>query len=156
MKSALVCGAGGFIGSHLVKRLKGEGFWVRGVDLKYPEFGGTDATLAAMFLEAFRPESGFRDRATTFTPDFLYEDCRNALGNCLADDFILLAVMYEYVPAFSEFHRAEIDGEGQFDALRRHRVSRRAEQHCAGGYKCADDMPCVHVSIHFRLHRQVI
>lgn len=35
---ALVCGAGGFIGSHLVKRLKNEGYWVRGVDLKYPEF----------------------------------------------------------------------------------------------------------------------
>ena len=38
MKRALVCGAGGFIGSHLVKRLKKEGLWVRGVDLKYPEF----------------------------------------------------------------------------------------------------------------------
>ena len=36
MKRALVCGAGGFIGGHLVKRLKREGFWVRGVDLKYP------------------------------------------------------------------------------------------------------------------------
>lgn len=43
MKSALVCGAGGFIGSHLVKRLKNEGFWVRGVDLKYPEFSETAA-----------------------------------------------------------------------------------------------------------------
>lgn len=41
MKSALVCGAGGFIGSHLVRRLKSEGFWVRGVDLKYPEFSET-------------------------------------------------------------------------------------------------------------------
>lgn len=38
MKTALVCGAGGFIGSHMVKRLKTEGYWVRGVDLKYPEF----------------------------------------------------------------------------------------------------------------------
>ena len=37
-KTALVCGAGGFIGSHLAKRLKQEGYWVRGVDLKYPEF----------------------------------------------------------------------------------------------------------------------
>lgn len=37
-KKALVCGAGGFIGSHLVKRLKKEGYWVRGVDIKYPEF----------------------------------------------------------------------------------------------------------------------
>ncbi|MBW1789469.1 MAG: NAD-dependent epimerase/dehydratase family protein [Deltaproteobacteria bacterium] len=43
MKKALVCGAGGFIGSHMVKRLKKEGFWVRGVDLKYPEFSETDA-----------------------------------------------------------------------------------------------------------------
>jgi len=42
-KQALVCGAGGFIGSHLVKRLKREGFWVRGVDLKYPEFNKTAA-----------------------------------------------------------------------------------------------------------------
>ena len=38
MKKILVCGAGGFIGSHLVKRLKAEGHWVRGVDLKYSEF----------------------------------------------------------------------------------------------------------------------
>ena len=43
MKTALVCGAGGFIGSHLVKKLKGEGFWVRGVDLKYPEYSETAA-----------------------------------------------------------------------------------------------------------------
>ena len=42
-KTALVCGAGGFIGSHLVKRLKAEGFWVRGVDLKYPEYAETAA-----------------------------------------------------------------------------------------------------------------
>ncbi len=38
MKRALVCGAGGFIGGHLVKRLKQEGYWVRGVDLKHHEF----------------------------------------------------------------------------------------------------------------------
>ncbi len=43
MKTALVCGAGGFIGSHLVKRLKREGFWIRGVDLKHPEFGDSEA-----------------------------------------------------------------------------------------------------------------
>src|SRR5665647_3695113 len=42
-KEALVCGAGGFIGSHLVKKLKKEGFWVRGVDLKYPEYSKTGA-----------------------------------------------------------------------------------------------------------------
>ena len=38
MKKALVCGAGGFIGGHLVKRLKREGYWVRGVDIKNHEF----------------------------------------------------------------------------------------------------------------------
>ncbi|MDF1795435.1 MAG: NAD-dependent epimerase/dehydratase family protein [Coxiellaceae bacterium] len=43
MKKALVCGAGGFIGSHLVKRLKQEGCWVRGVDLKKPEYSNTAA-----------------------------------------------------------------------------------------------------------------
>jgi nucleoside-diphosphate-sugar epimerase len=39
----VVCGAGGFIGAHLVRRLKREGFWVRGVDLKRPEFATTAA-----------------------------------------------------------------------------------------------------------------
>lgn len=43
MKSALVLGGGGFIGSHMVQRLKKEGFWVRAVDHKYPEFAKTEA-----------------------------------------------------------------------------------------------------------------
>ncbi|MEL6736613.1 MAG: NAD-dependent epimerase/dehydratase family protein, partial [Pseudomonadota bacterium] len=43
MKTALVCGAGGFIGGHLVKRLKAEGFWVRGVDLKPHDFAPSQA-----------------------------------------------------------------------------------------------------------------
>jgi len=43
MKKALVLGGGGFIGSHLVKRLKREGYWVRAVDLKYPEYSQTHA-----------------------------------------------------------------------------------------------------------------
>jgi GDP-D-mannose 3', 5'-epimerase len=43
MKTALVCGAGGFIGHHLVRRLKREGMWVRGSDLKLPRFSETDA-----------------------------------------------------------------------------------------------------------------
>ena len=42
-KTALVLGAGGFIGSFMVKRLRAEGYWVRGVDLKYPEFSSTQA-----------------------------------------------------------------------------------------------------------------
>ena len=43
MKKALVTGAGGFIGWHLVNKLKNEGYWVRGVDLKYPKFAPTSA-----------------------------------------------------------------------------------------------------------------
>ena len=43
MKTALVLGAGGFIGSHMVKRLREDGYWVRGVDLHYPEFSETEA-----------------------------------------------------------------------------------------------------------------
>lgn len=42
-KAAIVLGAGGFIGSHLVKRLKQDGLWVRGVDLNCPEFADTEA-----------------------------------------------------------------------------------------------------------------
>jgi GDP-D-mannose 3',5'-epimerase len=42
-RTALVLGAGGFIGSHMVKRLRREGYWVRGVDLKYPEYADTEA-----------------------------------------------------------------------------------------------------------------
>jgi GDP-D-mannose 3', 5'-epimerase len=43
MKKILVCGAGGFIGGHLVNRLKKEGFWVRGVDLKENEYGNINS-----------------------------------------------------------------------------------------------------------------
>jgi nucleoside-diphosphate-sugar epimerase len=43
MKTALVCGAGGFIGGHLVKKLKSEGYWVRGADIKAHEFSPTQA-----------------------------------------------------------------------------------------------------------------
>jgi nucleoside-diphosphate-sugar epimerase len=42
-KTALVLGAGGFIGSHMVKRLRSEGYWVRGVDLKIPEYSESEA-----------------------------------------------------------------------------------------------------------------
>ncbi len=42
-KRALVCGAGGFIGSHLVRRLVADGYWVRGVDIKQPEWGSSHA-----------------------------------------------------------------------------------------------------------------
>jgi nucleoside-diphosphate-sugar epimerase len=50
-KTALVLGAGGFIGSHMVRRLKLEGYWVRGVDLKYPEFSSTEIRNRVYLLE---------------------------------------------------------------------------------------------------------
>ncbi len=65
MKRALVCGAGGFIGSHLVKRLKTEGYWVRGVDTKKHDFA--DSTADEFLLLDLRD----------------LEQCRRAL---LADD----------------------------------------------------------------------
>ena len=43
MNKAIILGAGGFIGHHLVNRLKKDGYWVRGVDIKYPEFSASKA-----------------------------------------------------------------------------------------------------------------
>ncbi|MCU1449809.1 MAG: NAD-dependent dehydratase [Acidimicrobiales bacterium] len=56
MVRALVCGAGGFIGGHLVKRLKAEGCWVRGVDLREPEFAASEAD-EFLCLDLRQPES---------------------------------------------------------------------------------------------------
>ena len=55
MKNAVVCGAGGFIGSHLVKRLKADGYWVRGVDTKEPQFAPSAADEFAV-LDLREPE----------------------------------------------------------------------------------------------------
>ena len=56
MKRALVCGAGGFIGGHLVKKLKREGYWVRGVDIKEHEFAPTAAD-EFLLLDLREPEN---------------------------------------------------------------------------------------------------
>jgi nucleoside-diphosphate-sugar epimerase len=69
-KRALVCGAGGFIGSHLVKRLKGEGYWVMGVDLKYPEFSKSEAD--EFVIGDLREQTVCRDITRT-TFDELYQ-----------------------------------------------------------------------------------
>lgn len=77
MKSVLVCGAGGFIGSHLVKKLKGEGCWVRGVDLKRPEFAPTaaddfrllDLREEANCREAVRAPAGVFDEVYQLAAD---------------------------------------------------------------------------------------
>tara|TARA_B100001142_G_scaffold136269_1_gene137708 strand:- start:15314 stop:16363 length:1050 start_codon:yes stop_codon:yes gene_type:complete len=62
-KTALVLGAGGFIGSHMVKRLRSEGYWVRGVDLKNPEFTSTEANE---FIQGDLREADFVRRILRF------------------------------------------------------------------------------------------
>ena len=61
-KTALVTGAGGFIGSHLVKKLKKEGYWVRGVDIKHPEHWETEAD--EFLILDLREESSCRTALT--------------------------------------------------------------------------------------------
>ncbi|MBC8459296.1 MAG: NAD-dependent epimerase/dehydratase family protein [Deltaproteobacteria bacterium] len=56
MKKALVCGAGGFIGGHLVKKLKKEGYWIRGVDIKEHELAPSQAD-SFLLLDLRRPEN---------------------------------------------------------------------------------------------------
>ncbi len=73
-KKALVCGAGGFIGSYMVKRLKTEGYWVRGVDLKQPEFSpsAADSFIVADLREAASWETALDvqfDEAYQFAAD---------------------------------------------------------------------------------------
>ena len=62
-KTALVCGAGGFIGSHMVRRLKDEGYWVRGVDVKSPEYS---ETAADEFISGNLTDPSFVDRVVRF------------------------------------------------------------------------------------------
>ena len=69
-KTALVCGAGGFIGHHLVGRLKAEGFWVRGVDLKFPRFSRTGADD---FVLSDLRDQGFVARAIDRRFDEIYQ-----------------------------------------------------------------------------------
>ena len=62
-KTALVLGAGGFIGSHMVKRLRSEGYWVRGVDLKHPEFS---LSTANEFVQGDLRDMNFVERVIQF------------------------------------------------------------------------------------------
>jgi len=73
MRTALVCGAGGFIGGHLVKRLKREGFWVRGVDIKEHEFAKSAADEFRL-LDLRKPASCQEAlRFPTGKPDEIYQ-----------------------------------------------------------------------------------
>jgi nucleoside-diphosphate-sugar epimerase len=62
-KTALVCGAGGFIGSYMVRRLREEGYWVRGVDLKYPEFS---SSVANEFIQGDLTDQIFVEKVVQF------------------------------------------------------------------------------------------
>ena len=66
VKKALVLGAGGFIGSHMVKRLREEGYWVRGVDVKYPEFSNSAANE---FVVGDLTEKRFVERVLEYKGD---------------------------------------------------------------------------------------
>ncbi len=70
MNKALVCGAGGFIGGYLVGKLKAEGYWVRGVDIKRPEWGPSQAN-EFLLLDLRRPENC--DRALAGGVDEVYQ-----------------------------------------------------------------------------------
>ena len=84
MPTALVLGAGGFIGSHMVNRLKSEGYWVRGVDLKKPEFSKTkadefiqgdlrDQIFVGKVLRKSKKENNFYERSSLKDSDLFDE-----------------------------------------------------------------------------------
>ena len=95
-KKALVLGAGGFIGSHMVKRLKEDGYWVRGVDLKSPEFSKTSADE---FVYGDLRDPSFVKRVLEYKGD------RGNFYN---------SVPYRYIHAFDEIYQfaADMGGAG--------------------------------------------
>ena len=96
IKKALVLGAGGFIGSHMVKRLKSDGYWVRGVDLKSPEFSKTEADE---FVHGDLRDPSFVKRILEYKGD---------RGN------FYHSVPYRYIHAFDEIYQfaADMGGAG--------------------------------------------
>jgi nucleoside-diphosphate-sugar epimerase len=95
-KTALVLGAGGFIGSHMVRRLRSEGYWVRGVDLKYPEFSETEANE---FIQGDLRDMNFVRRVLEF---------KGEQGN------FHNSVPYQYILPFHEIYQfaADMGGAG--------------------------------------------
>ena len=95
-KTALVLGAGGFIGSHMVKRLRSEGYWVRGVDLKHPEYS---ASHANEFIVGDLRDVNFVKRCVRFT---------GYLGNFYRD------IVDKFAEPFDEIYQfaADMGGAG--------------------------------------------
>ena len=96
VKKALVLGAGGFIGSHMVKRLKSDGYWVRGVDKKATEFSKTEADE---FVYGDLTDSDFVRRVLEYKGD------RGNFYN---------SVPYRYIQPFDEIYQfaADMGGAG--------------------------------------------
>jgi nucleoside-diphosphate-sugar epimerase len=96
VKTALVLGAGGFIGSHMVKRLRSEGYWVRGVDLKRPEFSPTEAHE---FIQGDLRDLHFVERVLQYKGP--YANFYNS-------------VPYQYIDTFDEIYQfaADMGGAG--------------------------------------------
>ena len=96
IKKALVLGAGGFIGSHMVKRLRSEGYWVRGVDLKSPEYSPTEANE---FVHGDLRDPDFVRRVLEYKGD---------RGN------FYRSVPYRYIQSFDEIYQfaADMGGAG--------------------------------------------
>jgi len=95
-KTALVLGAGGFIGSHMVRRLRSEGYWVRGVDLKCPEFSESEANE---FITGDLRDPDFVRRVLEF---------KGEQGN------FYNSVPYRYIQTFDEIYQfaADMGGAG--------------------------------------------
>jgi nucleoside-diphosphate-sugar epimerase len=95
-KTALVFGAGGFIGSHMVKRLRQEGYWVRGIDLKHPEYS---ASHANEFIVGDLRDTRFVSRCVRFT---------GYLGNFYKD------IVDKFAEPFDEIYQfaADMGGAG--------------------------------------------
>ena len=96
VRKALVLGAGGFIGSHMVKRLRKEGYWVRGIDLKYPEYSESEANE---FIQGDLRDVGFVRKCLEYkgTGGKFYEE-----------------IPYKYVHGFDEIYQfaADMGGAG--------------------------------------------
>ena len=114
MKTAVVCGAGGFIGSHLVRRLKKEGYWVRGVDIKRPEFARTaadeflklDLRLPKNCLKAVAKDGGAVDEVYQLAADmggmgFIHSaECEIMHNNMLINVYMTHAAAALKVPRY--------------------------------------------------------
>jgi nucleoside-diphosphate-sugar epimerase len=113
-KTAVVCGAGGFIGSHLVARLKSEDYWVRGVDMKRPEFSKSEAddflladlrqetaSRAALDLNGEKPQEVYQLAADMGGMGFIHSaECEIMRNSALMNINLLSAAAEADVPRY--------------------------------------------------------